>query len=309
MIINFDPEFETSSEILDNVISVDTKEDVKEEYFSQARGIIVRLGTVLNRSFLSKFISLRFVATITTGTDHIDEAFCAENSIKLISLKGQTEFLKTIRATPEHTWGLLLALVRRIPWAHRKVCEGVFDRKSFFGYELFGKTIGIIGFGRVGKIIAGYARSFGMSVSAHDINESYHDGCPDKFLSLDELLRSSDIVSVNLSLDDTTKRYLRSEHFEIMKKQAVLINTSRGEIIDESDLLLALKEKRIAGAAIDVLTDENSDNGISACHPLIEYAKYNQNLLITPHISGSTVESMEKTAHFIALKIKEFEAA
>ena len=306
MIINFDPQFVDASKALDNVVHITDKKEISNEHCLSVIGIVVRLGITLEKEFLSRFNRLNFVATITTGTDHIDTQYCKKEGIQLISLKGHTEFLEEIHATPEHMWGLLLSLMRKIPWAFDSVRKGIFDRRDFFGRELYKKCLGIIGFGRVGKILAQYAHSFGMDVIVHEMNEIEDDGYRVKPVSLKELLKTADIISVNLPLNQSTRYFLKEEHFKLMKKNAVLLNTSRGAIIDEGALLITLENNDIAGAALDVLEHESLKQGISSEHPLIKYANSNQNLLISPHIAGSTIESMEETSLFIAKRIKEY---
>jgi len=306
MIINFDPQFVDASKALDNVVHVTDKKEISNEHYISAIGIVVRLGITLDKELLSRFNRLSFVATITTGTDHIDTQYCKKEGIQLISLRGHTEFLKEIHATPEHTWGLLLSVMRKIPWAFDSVQKGIFDRRDFFGRELYKKCFGIIGFGRIGKILAQYAHSFGMDVIVYESKDVEEDRYKVKSVSLEELLKTADIISINLPLNKSTLHFLNEEHFKLMKKNAVLINTSRGAIIDEDALLTALKNNDIAGAALDVLEHESLEQGVSSGHPLIKYARSNQNLLISPHIAGSTIESMEETSFFIVKKIKEF---
>lgn len=306
MILNFDPQFSFVAKSLRETVYLKDKSKVVKGHFNQAIGIIVRLGIILDKKFLSKFKQLQFIATITTGTDHIDEKYCQRKGIKIISLKGEKSFLKKVPATSEHTWGLLLSLIRRIPWAFNSVCEGKWDRKKFFGYDLYNKYLGIIGFGRIGKILSVYARAFRMKVIFYDVNKIKKNLNDIKRVTLKTLLKKSDIISINLPLEDSTRHFLKREHFRLMKKNVILINTSRGAIIDQDVLLDALRLKRIAGAAIDVLEDEYRAGVISAKHPLIKYAKENQNLLITPHIAGSTYESMRKTEIFMAEKIARF---
>jgi len=306
MIINFDPQFINASKLLAGVVHLTGKTSVLNHHYPQAIGIIVRLGTTLDNDFLSKFTKLDFIATVTTGTNHIDEEYCNKKGIQIISLKGETKFLEEIHATPEHTWGLLLSLVRNIPASYNSVLQGEWDRNQFFGYELYKKRFGIIGFGRVGKILAQYAQAFGMGVCAFNDNEIDEKVFNVSQVDLKTLLLESDVVSVNLPLNKSTFHFFNAEYFSSMKKTAVLLNTSRGEIIDEKALLKALQDKTIAGAALDVLENETTHNIISSKHPLIVYAKKNQNLLISPHIAGSTFESMENTALFIADKIKMF---
>jgi len=303
MILNFDPQFVVASKIVGKIVNLSSKEDISDVHYCDTKGIVVRLGTNLDGSFLSRFKQLTFVATITTGTDHIDEDYC---KIQVISLKGEVDFLGEIHATPEHNWCLLLSLIRNIPWAFQSVCAGNWVRQGFFGHELYKKCLGIIGFGRVGKIISNYALAFGMDMIVYDREMIPKDKYQIRQVTLDSLLKTSDVISINLSLDETTRHFLREEHFNMMKRSAILINTSRGAIIDEKALLYALEQKQIAGAAIDVLADEHIDSVISNSHPLIAYAKRHQNLLITPHIAGSTYDSMEKTSLFIADKIENF---
>lgn len=306
MILNLDPEFIKASDLLDGVVHVSDKNSVADEQFSGAEGLVVRLGTVLDAGFLSRFGNLRFVATVTTGHDHIDEDYCRRRGVKVISLRGETLFLESIHATPEHTWGLLLALIRRVPWAYDSVKDGNWKRTDFFGRELFEKCLGVIGFGRVGKIVAQYALAFGMSVIAFDKVEFDGKAFGVLRVPLEQLLREADVISVHLPLTEETRRFLGPEQFSMMKDDAVVINTSRGEVLDEAALLSALERQGIGGAALDVLTGENLPGHISAVHPLVAYARLNDNLLLSPHIAGSTRESMEKTAFFIAEKVRAF---
>ena len=306
MILNFDPQFVKASKMLADTVQMPDRESVADEHYCGAKGLVVRLGTSLDEDFLSRFKKLKFVATVTTGTDHIDEEYCRDNGIKIISLKGETEFLEGIHATPEHAWGLLLSLIRNIPKAYESVLGGEWNRNEFFGHELYEKRLGIIGFGRVGKILARYARTFGMNVVACDINKIEEDKFNLRQVSLESILKTSDVVSVNLSLNESTRHFLGGEHFNLMKDTAILLNTSRGAVVDEAALLYALENGQIAGAALDVLENENTKGTISNKHPLVAYGNRNRNLLITPHIAGSTFESMDKTAIFIAMKIKDF---
>lgn len=306
MIISFDPQFVDASKALDNVVHLTDKKEISNEHLLSAIGIVVRLGITLEKEFLSRFNRLKFVATITTGTDHIDMQYCKKEGIQLISLRGHTEFLEEIHATPEHTWGLLLSLLRKIPWAFDSVRKGIFDRRDFFGRELYKKCLGIIGFGRIGKILAQYAHSFGMDVIVCELKEIEEDVYKVKSVSLEKLLKTADVISINLPLNKSTMHFLKEKHFKLMKKNAVLINTSRGAIIDEGALLIALENNDIAGAALDVLEHENLSYSVSSEHLLIIYARSNQNLLISPHIAGSTIESMGNSSFFITDRIKEY---
>jgi D-3-phosphoglycerate dehydrogenase len=269
----------------------------------KVEGIVVRLGTNLDKRTLSGFKKLKFVATVTTGLDHIDLDYCAEKKIAVLSLKGETDFLNSITATPEHTWGLLLSLMRKIPSANESVKTGHWNRDLFFGNELSGKTIGIVGLGRVGRIIADYAAAFRMTILYCDpsvTNAQY------KKVDMDTLLAESDVVTIHTPLDDSTEHLINKSHFEKMVKAPFFLNTARGKIVNEDDLLWALKEKKIKGAAIDVLEHEVRFQSKKVESLLLNYLNTHDNLIITPHIAGSTYESMIKTALFIETKVLIF---
>lgn len=274
------------------------------ERISDFDALIVRFGHgIIGRDLMDRAIRLKAIATATTGLNHIDLNAAKEKNITILSLQGETEFLRGIYATPEHTWALLLALVRNIPDAVAHVRAGGWDRNLFRGAELYGKTLGIIGFGRVGSKLAQYARSFGMDVLAYDTKEI---SAPEhvNFVQLNTLFAESEIVAVCVPYNDATHHMIGESAFASMKRGAVLVNTSRGEVIDESALLTALKSGHVGSAALDVLEGEHAHS--IKQNPLIGYARANRNLLITPHIAGATFESMEKTELFIAQKLRSF---
>jgi len=269
-------------------------------------GLIVRLGHHLDNFFFERAKKLKTIATATTGLNHIDLVEAEKNNITVISLKGEREFLDTIYATAEHTWALLLALIRKLVPSARHVNECKWDRDLFRGNELAGRTLGIIGYGRLGSKVAGYGTAFGMNVLAYDTKEQVMpEGV--KATSLETLLSNSDIITCHVPYHKSTEKIISYREFELMKSGCYLINTSRGEILDETLLLQHLKEKHLAGAALDVLCGEyeESPEWIKK-HPLIKYAKNNDNLIITPHIGGATRDSMAKTEIFIAQKLRTF---
>jgi len=161
-----------------------------------------------------------------------------------------------------------------------------------------------VGYGRIGKKIANYAKSFGMDVLVYDKYEVF-DSRVIQEKSLSNLLSKSDIVSIHLPLNEKTINMFSIEQFQKMKKNSILVNTSRGEIINENDLIESLEKKYFYGAALDVIQNEVGfkNHGNST---IVEYAKKNNRLLITPHIGGATYESMEKTEVYMANKIKDF---
>lgn len=265
--------------------------------------LIVRLGHQIDAEILGAAPKLKAIVTATTGLNHIDLTETAKRDIVVLSLRGEREFLETISATAEHTFGLILALIRKIPAAYCDVTGGQWQRDNFKGIELAEKTIGIIGYGRLGKIVARYAAAFGMNILAHDPQPSNEV----RFVSLDQLLQQSDIVSLHAAYTPETENLIDATCFSWMKQGAYFINTARGEIVDESALLHALQTGHIAGAALDVLRGEYSNHTHwMKKDPLIRYAQKNDNLIITPHIGGATSDSMEKTEIFMAKKLKKF---
>jgi D-3-phosphoglycerate dehydrogenase / 2-oxoglutarate reductase len=265
----------------------------------------VRLRNQIDDGILEHAPRLKLVASATTGLTHIDRAALSQRGITLVSLAGEGNLLRDVRATAEHALGLMLALIRHIPQAHKHVTEGGWNRDVFLGSELFGKTVGVIGYGRLGRLVAGYLLGFGCDVITAD--PAALPGTLDSrvtLVSLNQLLRRADIVTVHVNLSEANHGFLGEPHFERMKTGSYFINTSRGELIDEAALLNALESKRIAGAALDVLCRETSLG--MAASPLVRYAAVHDNLLITPHVGGCTVESMEKTECLLAQKLHHY---
>ena len=267
--------------------------------------LIVRLGLRVTRDVIESADRLRAVVTGTTGLDHVDVAACADRRVAVLSLKDETEFLQTVAATAEHTWALLLSLVRRIPWAFDSVRRGGWDRDAFRGRELAGRRLGILGFGRIGARVARYGRAFGMSVGAFDAGSPEVAADVARFTSLDGLLAWSDVLSVHLPLDDTTRGLLGRERLALLPRGALLLNTSRGAVLDEDALVGLLESGHLAGAALDVLCDEQSP-ARRAASPLMRYVEAHGNLLITPHLGGATSESMRRVEIVMAEKLQRF---
>lgn len=270
----------------------------KDDNKSEIEAIVCRLGKVLDAKFLDGFPKVKYIATITTGIDHIDLGYCEKNNIKIISLRGEEKFLKKIRSTPELTWGLVIALNRHLYEAIYHVKSGSgWRNEAFFGNELSGKKFGIIGYGRVGRQLSKYAIAFGMKVLVNDIKKIENN---DKFIvaTKDKICSEADIIVITANAGANAIKVLDADNIKKMKNNAYLINTARGSLIDESELLSALKNKRIRGAALDVLDDEVKVGGVIKSE-LIEYSQNNENLIITPHLGGSTFEAMDMTAEFI----------
>ena len=225
-------------------------------HFDDCDGIIVRLGVTLDENLLKKFARLKFIGTITTGLDHIDLEYCDKNNIEVISLKGESEFLSEIRATPEHTWGLLFSLIRSLPQAILSVKNNCWDSSLCWGEELFNKTIGIIGFGQIGRRVADRLKPFNVDFLIYDPNipnekvEKYG-----KKVDLNFLMRESDFITIHAVATDENDNLINEDRIGMMKKTAFLLNTSKGSLVDYEALYNALKNNKIAGAALDVFED------------------------------------------------------
>lgn len=259
----------------------------------------IRLGHRVDARVLRHARRCRVIACAVTGLDHIDLDACAERGIQVLSLRGEREFLREVRATAEHTVGLTLALIRRTVTAATSVNAGEWDRDKFRGTELYCKTAGIVGVGRLGSIVGGYFAALGMDVLGID-DGPFEDPTITAAASLDDLLARADVVSLHVPLAPETEHLISAQELATMKPTAVLINTSRGGVVDDVALVQALRNESIAGAALDVVASE-PDVGVN--HPLVRYAREHDNLILTPHIGGNTHESFEKTEMFVARKV------
>ena len=266
--------------------------------------LIIRLGLRATREVLDSGDTLRAVATATTGLDHIDLRAAEERGVAVVSLRGETEFLRSIPASAEHTWGLLLALLRRVPWAFEDVRGGGWDRDRFRGHDLRGMPLGIVGLGRIGQKVARFGMAFEMPVLAFDphVGDGLVEGvwrCD----TLEELLSQSRVLSLHIPLNDDTHGLLDEARLRLLPRGAWIVNTSRGAIIEEGALVRLLGEGHLAGAAVDVLSEEQPAERREQS-PLIQYGRQHDNLLVTPHLAGATFESMERTEVFIAKKLQ-----
>ncbi len=292
---------EEAREILKSVGPTDIRGLSQEELpgaVADCTCLIVQLGLVIDRSIIDAASGLRCIATPTTGTDHIDADYARSRGITVLSLKGETEFLKTITATAELALGLMIALMRKIPAAHGAVLRGEWKREPFRGHSLAGKTIGIVGYGRLGTMMARFGGVLGMTVVFADPGERGS-------IPLGELLQQSDVVSLHVPLNKETEEMIGAPELALMKPTAVLINTSRGKIVDEDAIIAALEAGKLAGYATDVLADELSFRPEEAKNKLIDYAKAHDNVIVTPHIGGMTAEARAATDIFIARKVRE----
>ncbi len=302
-------------QILERVGDVDYVTCANQAEFAAAAArvpyqvIVGRLGLAIDKVVLAASPSVKYVVTPTTGLDHIDLDETERRGIRVLSLRGETAFLETIRSTAEHTFALLLALVRRIPEVHAEVLAGRWERGEPGRLdELAGKTLAIVGAGRLGRMVAGYGLAFGMRVIAFDRDPAQLAKAPSGVIAvdLDELLGQANVLSLHLPLTAETRGFLDATRIARLARGTSIINTARGELVDERALLAALESGHVAGAALDVLDgDGRWDGEVPANHPLIEYARTRSNLILSPHVGGFGRSSLDRARQFIANKLVE----
>lgn len=267
--------------------------------------LIVRLGQRVDRELLEAGPRLLAVVSATTGLDHVDESAARERGVAVLSLRGEVEFLRGVSATAEHAFALLLALERKIVPAAASVAAGRWERDPFRGRELRGRRLGIVGLGRLGRQVARFGLAFGMRVGAQDpYAREWLDGV-ERYPTLDALLAESDVLTLHVPLCEETRGLIGRRELARLPAGAVLVNTSRGEVVDEEALVVALQSGRLAGAALDVVQHERSP-ALRHGGTLLSYAKLHENCLVTPHIGGATHESMAATELFMARKLAAF---
>jgi D-3-phosphoglycerate dehydrogenase len=269
------------------------------------RALFVRLGIAIDGAVFAAAPQLQYIVTPTTGLNHIDLEVAKERRVTTISLKGESEFLASIQSTSEHTWGLLLSLIRKTAQANASVQSGEWLREPFLGMELNGKTLSILGYGRLGRIVAGYGRAFGMRVLVNDTDPRQVQHLPEgiEAVNLPTLLQSADVLSLHIPYSAENRNFIAREELSQTKPGTVLLNTARGEVLEEKALLEFLISGHLRGAAIDVLDgDSNWSAAVPEGHPLVEYARTHDNLIITPHIGGYALESIEGTRAFVTKK-------
>ncbi|MEM0232946.1 MAG: hydroxyacid dehydrogenase [Candidatus Nezhaarchaeales archaeon] len=257
--------------------------------------IIVRGRTKLTRDIIMESQSLKVIGRAGVGLDNIDLKAALERNIKVVS----SPQASTV-AVAEATMALILSLARMIPEAVTSLKGGSWLKSKFTGFELRGKTLGIIGFGRIGKAVAKRALAFEMKVIAYDIRDVREEARSmgvHVVPTLEELLRESDVVTLHVPLNESTWHMIGERELSLMKKGTIIVNTSRGAIIDTKALLKALKEGKLAGAALDVF--ENEPPKTEEEWELIRLP----NVIATPHIASQTWESQMAASLMIAEEV------
>ena len=262
--------------------------------------VFTRLARRLDATFHTEYPALRFIVSPTTGLDHLDLDHFARTGVRVISLRGETAFLDSIHATAEFTIALALALLRDLPGATRAVGTGAWNRYPHKGRELHGKSVLLLGYGRIGRLVRPLYEAFGCRVRAYDRDPGKVP--TDIACDLDAALGETDVLSVHVSFDDSTRGLIGDAMLERLPPQAVVINTSRGDIVDQAALLDRIEDGRLAGAALDVLSGEPAplDEALSE-----RIARLGRRLVVTPHIGGYTEESLDAVELFVTQRLCE----
>jgi D-3-phosphoglycerate dehydrogenase / 2-oxoglutarate reductase len=258
-------------------------------------GLVVRSETKVTAQVLDAGVRLRAIGRAGVGVDNIDVAAATARGIIVMNAPdGNT------MTTAEHTLALLLALARRVPQAHASLRAGKWERKKFVGVELRGKTLGVVGLGRIGRVVAHRALAFGMKVVAHDpfIAPEQAKEFELEPLPLAEVCARADFLTVHTPLTNETRGIIGARELAQMKPEARVINCARGGLVDEHALYDALKEGRIAGAALDVFEQEPPP----ADHPLLQL----EEVITTPHLGASTREAQEGVALTVAEQMRDY---
>jgi len=276
------------------VVTSDQLEGGLAAQLESADALIVRSAVQVNAELLAKARKLRVIGRAGVGVDNIDLEPATRQGIAVMNTPGANAV-----AVAEHTLAMMLALARHLCRANELMHAGKWEKKSLQGTELLGKTLGIVGLGRVGMEVARRARAFGMEIIAHDpfvsVMVAKDQGIA--IAKLEEVYAASDYLTLHVGLTPQTTGMINAESLKKMKRGVRLVNCARGELVDEAALAHALKQGHVAAAALDVFVEEPLKNS-----PLTAL----DNVILTPHIGGSTHEAQEAVGYQIALQVKEY---
>lgn len=270
-------------------IPVDVKPGLSEDelcaIISGYDGVIIRSGTTVTARVIDAGENLKVIGRAGVGVDNVDVPHATEKGILVMNTPAAN-----IISAAEHSLAMMMSLARNVVWAHNSVHAGKWERGRFTGMELHGKTLGILGVGRVGGEVAKRAKSFNMRLLGYDpyLPAEIAEKLDVKLTSVDEVVSQADIITIHAPLTPATENMIDREQFEKMKPHALLVNVARGGIVNEDALYEALKEGLIAGAAFDVFVEEP----LSMDSPLMSL----DNLITTPHLGASTKEAQEKVS-------------
>lgn len=268
------------------------------EKIETATGIVVATQINIDKKILDRAIQLKWVARLGSGMEHIDTAYAESKNIRCISSpEGNSN------AVAEHALGLLLNLVRNIKKSAVEIKEMKWLRNENRGMELSGKVAGIIGYGNTGAQFAKILSALGMKVLAYDKYKTGFETELIKEASISDIVENADVVSFHLPLNTETNHFGNKDFFSSLNKQPVMINTSRGKILDTEALIIALQQKQIRAAALDVLENEKLKELSEKQHDQLVWLSAQENVLLTPHIAGYTFEAAYKMSKILLEKL------
>ena len=293
----------SSVEILKKSFDITFDQDLSKNHIKLKDSIgkfdalIVRNKTQVNQEILKNAISLKFIGRLGVGLDNIDTEYCKNNNIHVQPATGMNA-----DSVAEFVINSSLSLLKNNPLMHQETLLGNWPRTSILSRELKGKTLGLLGFGLIAKKVSLLAKAFNAKIIAHDpfVGQNIGDEFNTQLVSTNELFEFADIISIHLPLTQSTKNLMNYKAFKHMLKRPIIINSSRGSIINEKDLLRAYDEKLISGFALDVYEKEPVPKDF-----LIAIKK-DTNCILTPHIAGVTEESNSRVSEYIANAVLEF---
>jgi D-3-phosphoglycerate dehydrogenase len=292
---------DTLREVCDVVfVPADPAEIAK--HIADADVLWVNFDCKVDKYLLDLASNLKAVGTATTGTDHLDKTEMARRGITLLCIARDQGLLKTFSATAECAWMLLLNCARNYRRAGEAALAGNWVQNPFIGRQLRGLTLGVLGVGRLGTMTVEFGRAFGMRVLVCEHNKVNTPGVEQ--VDFDTLLKESDALSIHIHMTAENRYLFNAKAFAKIKPGCILINTSRGDIIDETALLAALESGRLGGFGADVLHDEWRPDMHN--HPVIAYARSHPNVVLTPHVGGATTYTIAGAREFTAKKIVQY---
>ena len=273
------------------------KEEELLEIVKDYDGLIVRNKTQVNKNILSNAKNLKFVGRLGVGLDNIDTEFCKSKNIHVQPATGMNA-----DSVAEYVISSSMSLIKKIPMFHNGTVKGNWPRTTIKSAEINEKCIGIVGFGTIGRKVADYSLKNGLNVLAYDpyIKKLDYNEKNYKLSSLENVFKDADIISLHLPLTEETKNLINKSSFSKMQKQPIIINTSRGSVVNENDLIDAYDQNLISGFALDVFENEPIKKD------LYERITSEMNCILTPHISGVTTESNIRVSNFIVNKAIDF---
>jgi len=247
--------------------------------------------------------NLKVICTASTGTNHIDKSYAEKMQIPILALTEEREVINKISSTAEQAFALTLAGLRHISAGHSAVLKGEWDYTKFIGRQMNALTIGVIGYGRLGSIYANFCKAFGSRVLIYDPYKKIQNESYEQVSSLQDIFINSNVISIHVHVTDETINMINKDVLRFMKGDALLVNTARGDIVNEDDLVKFLEANPESQVATDVLSDEIR-NRLSS--PLLQYANKSNQVTISPHVGGMTREAQEITYGHAASMLEEF---